>query len=36
MADGQDSTLYKVLAHHVLGENADADARGRREGHARR
>jgi uncharacterized surface protein with fasciclin (FAS1) repeats len=26
MADGQDSTLYKVLAHHVVGENADADA----------
>ncbi|MDZ5619229.1 fasciclin domain-containing protein [Nocardioides bizhenqiangii] len=26
MAEGQDSTLYKVLAHHVLGENADADA----------
>ncbi len=25
MADGQDSTLYKVLAHHVLGENADAE-----------
>jgi uncharacterized surface protein with fasciclin (FAS1) repeats len=26
MKDGQDSTLYKVLAHHVVGENADADA----------
>ncbi len=26
MADGQDSTLYKILAHHVVGENADADA----------
>lgn len=25
MAEGQDSTLYKILAHHVLGENADAD-----------
>ena len=24
--DGQDSTLYKILAHHVLGENDDADA----------
>ena len=23
---GQDSALYKVLAHHVVGENADADA----------
>ncbi|WP_435770350.1 fasciclin domain-containing protein [Nocardioides sp. SYSU DS0651] len=22
---GQDSTLYKVLAHHVVGENAEAD-----------
>ncbi len=27
-ADGQDSTLYKVLAHHVLGENDAADAVG--------
>lgn len=26
MAEGQDSTLYKILAHHVVGENADADA----------
>lgn len=25
-ADGQDSTLYKILAHHVVGENADTDA----------
>ena len=25
MKDGQDSTLYKVLAHHVLGENDTAD-----------
>lgn len=24
-ADGQDSTLYKILAHHVVGENADSD-----------
>jgi uncharacterized surface protein with fasciclin (FAS1) repeats len=23
---GQDSALYKILAHHVVGENADADA----------
>jgi uncharacterized surface protein with fasciclin (FAS1) repeats len=28
MTDGQDSTLYKVLAHHVLGENDDVDAIG--------
>ena len=26
MQDGQDSTLYKVLAHHVLPTNADPDA----------
>lgn len=26
MQDGQDSTLYKILAHHVLGENDDPDA----------
>ena len=26
MADGQDSTLYKILAHHVLGMNDDTDA----------
>ncbi|WP_183096019.1 fasciclin domain-containing protein [Nocardioides stalactiti] len=26
MADGQDSTLYKILAHHVVGANADTDA----------
>ncbi|RHW26013.1 fasciclin domain-containing protein [Nocardioides immobilis] len=26
MADGQDSTLYKILAHHVVGMNADTDA----------
>ena len=24
--DGQDSTLYKILAHHVLGENDDESA----------
>lgn len=24
--DGQDSTLYKILAHHVLGENDDPSA----------
>ncbi len=24
-ADGQDSTLYKILAHHVVGSNNDAD-----------
>ena len=28
MADGQDSTLYKILAHHVVGANNDADAVG--------
>jgi len=28
MADGQDSALYTILAHHVLGENADTDAVG--------
>jgi uncharacterized surface protein with fasciclin (FAS1) repeats len=26
MQQGQDSTLYKVLAHHVLGEDADPSA----------
>jgi uncharacterized surface protein with fasciclin (FAS1) repeats len=26
MADGQDSTLYKILAHHVVGTNADTEA----------
>ncbi len=26
MADGQDSTLYKILAHHVVGANADTEA----------
>lgn len=26
MAEGQDSTLYKILAHHVVGMNADTDA----------
>jgi uncharacterized surface protein with fasciclin (FAS1) repeats len=26
MQQGQDSTLYKILAHHVLGENDDASA----------
>lgn len=26
MADGQDSTLYKILAHHVVGTNADTAA----------
>ena len=26
MADGQDSTLYKILAHHVVGMNADTEA----------
>jgi len=26
MADGQDSTLYKILAHHVVGANNDTDA----------
>jgi uncharacterized surface protein with fasciclin (FAS1) repeats len=25
-ADGQDSTLYKILAHHVVGVNADSEA----------
>jgi uncharacterized surface protein with fasciclin (FAS1) repeats len=24
--DGQDSTLYKILAHHVVGANADTEA----------
>ena len=26
MAEGQDSTLYKILAHHVVGMNADTDS----------
>ncbi len=26
MADGQDSTLYKILAHHVVGMKADTEA----------
>ena len=26
MQDGQDSTLYSILAHHVVGMNADTDA----------
>ncbi len=26
MADGQDSTLYKILAHHVVGMSADTEA----------
>ena len=26
MAEGQDSTLYKILAHHVVGASADTEA----------